>query len=436
MKRPIIIALLVVALLFVLAGIAAVVFFAANGGFPNNSPFDRNNIPSQLEENKTLKVDSKKPIALDVQSAAGAVTVTGGDVDTVQLKVVKTAYDSTQARADAEVKTIKYTIEQNGNNITLKYQLPDSMNFRNKVNTVEFIVTVPNETAVNVDTGFGDVNISGTKGNAELKNNFGDITIQNVEGALSAKTNSGEVSATSIVAGSADISLNSDFGTVSLENANANNITLNSNSGKITLKQVQATGNITTQTSFGSTDFENGSTNALSIGTNSGAVTLTKVKVNQAIKVQDQFGDIELQQSMAGSYDLQTNSGTITVDGAKGKLKAHTDFGSIKIQNAQDVTLDLLTKSGSVEFIGSLGTGPHLVQSDFGGIDLTLPSDSKLNVDLSTKFGKIKSDLPVTMTVNGTSESDGDQIVGSINGGGEQFTAQTNSGSVTVHTSK
>jgi DUF4097 and DUF4098 domain-containing protein YvlB len=436
MKRPIIIVLLVAAMLFVLAGIAAVVFFVANGGFPTNSPFDRNNISSQLQESKTLKIDSKKPIELNVQSAAGAVTVTGADVDTVQLKVVKTAYDSTQARAEAEVKTVKYTVEQNGNNITLKYELPDSMNFRNKVNMVDFIVTVPNEAAVSVDTGFGDVSLSGTKGNAKLKNNFGDITVQNLEGALSAKTNSGEVSAASITAGSADISLNSDFGTVSIENANGKNVTLNSNSGKITLTNVQATGNVTSKTSFGDTEFENGSANSLSVETNSGAVTLTKVKVKQAIKVQDQFGDIELQQSMAASYDLNTNSGMITVDGAAGKLKAHTDFGSIKIQNAQDVTLDLLTKSGSVEFIGSLGAGPHLVQSDFGGIELTLPTDSKLNVDLSTKFGKIKSDLPVTMTVSGTSESDGDQIIGSINGGGEQFTAQTNSGSVTVHTGK
>lgn len=436
MKRPIIIALLVAALLFVLAGIAVVVFFAANGGFPTNSPFDRHNIASQLEESKTLKVDSKKPIALNIVSAAGAVSVTGADVDTVQIKVIKTAYDSTQARADAEVKTIQYTVEQNGNAISLKYELPKSMNFSNKVNSVDFIVTVPNETAVSVDTGFGDVSLTGTKGNAELQNDFGDLTIQNVQGALSAKTNSGQVSAASIEAGSADINLNSEFGSVRIENANGKNITLNSNSGKITLKQVQATHTLTTQTSFGDTDFENGSTGALRIGTNSGAVTLTKVRVDQAIKVQDQFGDIALQQSMAASYDLQTNSGSITVDGAKGKLKARTDFGSIKIQNAQDVTLDLLTKSGTVEFTGSLGAGPHLVQSDFGAIDLTLPSDSKLTVDLSTSFGKIKSDLPVTMTVNGTSTSDGDQIVGSINGGGEQFTAKTNSGSVSVHTGK
>ena len=68
--------------------------------------------------------------------------------------------------------------------------------------------------------------------------------------------------------------------------------------------------------------------------------------------------------------------------GVKGKLKAHTDFGGVKIDNAQAVTLDVNTKSGTVEFSGSLGTGPHIVSSDFGEIDLTLPADSKLNVDL------------------------------------------------------
>ncbi len=69
-------------------------------------------------------------------------------------------------------------------------------------------------------------------------------------------------------------------------------------------------------------------------------------------------------------------------DRLKGKLKAHTDFGSILVQNPTSVTLDLQTKSGTVEFSGSLGTGPHTVSSDFGEIGLTLPADSKLNVDL------------------------------------------------------
>lgn len=436
MKRLIIIVLLAGALLMVLAGIGAVAFFAANGGFPDNNPFDRRNISSQLEENKTLKVDSAKPINLTVNSAAGGATITGADVDTVQVKIIKTAYDSTQARADAEVKTIKYTIEQTGNKITLKYELPDSMNFSNKVNTIDFLVTVPSETTVSTDTNMGKVSVTGTKGNVDVQSDFGEVTVEDIEGAVSVKTNSGEVNASSIQAGKEDINLNSDFGSVSIENANANNVILNSKSGRITLKQVKATDSITSNTSFGDIDFENGSGDTLGVQTKSGGVTLTKVTINKEIKVQNEFGEIELQQAMAASYDLHTNSGSVTVDGAKGKLKAYTDFGGIEIKNAQSVTLNLKTKSGSVDFNGSLGAGPHMVQSEFGEIDLTLPADSKLNVDLSTAFGKIKSDLPITMTVNGTSEKDGDQIVGSINGGGEQFTAKTNSGSVNVHTSK
>src|SRR5258705_10027351 len=98
MKRAVVIVLLVVALFFVLAGIGAVIFFAANGGFPTNNPFDVRNISSQLEESKTLKVDTAKPLTLKVADDAGDVTVTGADVETVQVKVVKTAYDSTQAR--------------------------------------------------------------------------------------------------------------------------------------------------------------------------------------------------------------------------------------------------------------------------------------------------------------------------------------------------
>ncbi len=165
-----------------------------------------------------------------------------------------------------------------------------------------------------------------------------------------------------------------------------------------------ATGDIKTKTDFGDTTFQNGSSNSLTVITNSGSVSLTKLTIRTEIKVQDQFGGIGLQQALASSYDLHTNSGAITVDGTKGKLKAYTEFGNIKIGNAETVTLDLKTNSGTVEFDGSLGSGPHMVQSEFGEIDLTLPADLKLDVDLSTRFGKIKSDLPITMTLNGTSE--------------------------------
>ena len=434
MKRPIVIALLVAALALVCVGIGAVIYFA--NGFQVNNPLDRLNISSQLEESKTLKVDAKKPITLSVVDHAGDVTVTGADVDTVQVKAVKTAYDSTQARADAEVKGVKYTIEQTGNVITLKYELPKSMNISNNVNTVDFIVTVPNEVTVDINDNMGKVSVASTKGSVTVKNDFGDVTVENLEGALSVQTNSGKVTATSIVAGSENIDLSSDFGSVILKKASGKDITLDSNSGAITLGEVRATGDLTTNTDFGNTTIENGSSDSLHTETNSGKVSLSKLKVNNQIFVKDDFGDIELDQAFAASYDLHTNSGAITIDGVKAKLKAHTDFGNIKITNAESVTLDLKTNSGSVEFSGSLGAGPHIVESDFGEIDLTLPADSKLDVDLKTDFGTIKSDLPVTVILNQTSNNNGDQIVGSINGGGEQLTVHTKSGGVNISTGK
>src|SRR5688572_11812478 len=129
MKRPVVITLLILALVLVCVGIGSVIYFAND--FQTNNPFDRNNISSVLEESKTLKVETEKPVTLKVINDAGDITVTGGDVETVQVKVVKTAYDSTQAHADEEVKGVKYTIEQTGNTITLKYEIPKSMNIRN-----------------------------------------------------------------------------------------------------------------------------------------------------------------------------------------------------------------------------------------------------------------------------------------------------------------
>jgi hypothetical protein len=66
-----------------------------------------------------------------------------------------------------------------------------------------------------------------------------------------------------------------------------------------------------------------------------------------------------------------------------------------------------------------------------------LPADIKLNVDLSTEFGKIKSELPIMVTVTeSSSDSNADQIVGGINGGGDQLTVETNNGGVNIHTGK
>jgi hypothetical protein len=430
MKKPIVIVLLTVALILVCLGIGVVVFFAANDGFQGNSPFDNRNVASKLEESKTIEVDTEDPLTLTIYNAAGDVTITGGDVDAMQIDVVKTAFDSTQARADDEVKYVNYTIEQDGNNITIKYDIPKSMNFNNKINTVDFIITVPNETTIDVDTGFGEVSVANTKGNAKIRNDFGDVTLENLEGGLTVQTNSGEVNATSITAGSEAIDLHSDFGAVILKKAGGRDITLDSSSGKITLSEVRATGKLTAGTDYGNVKFDNGSAASSSYTTKSGEIELTSVNISGLLMVVNDFGNLTLDKVNAKSYDIVMSSGSIKIDGAQGSVKAHTKFGNITLTNAKNATLDLVTQSGTIDFEGTLGDGPHTIHSDFGGIEITLPADTALNVDLETEFGKVKSDIPISIVL--TEELTNSHWVGTTNDGGSEFKVSTKSGDITI----
>jgi DUF4097 and DUF4098 domain-containing protein YvlB len=129
--------------------------------------------------------------------------------------------------------------------------------------------------------------------------------------------------------------------------------------------------------------------------------------------------------------DLKTQNGRVTVNGARGRIKAQSDFGDVDV-SAEDAVVTLISNNGKVSFNGTLIDGEHTFQSDFGDITLTLPADLALNFDLKTDFGKIKSDLPVTIS----GEIDEKHWIGTINGGGAKLTASTQNGNITIQTSK
>jgi DUF4097 and DUF4098 domain-containing protein YvlB len=150
--------------------------------------------------------------------------------------------------------------------------------------------------------------------------------------------------------------------------------------------------------------------------------------VSGIVIAKSDFGEVTLSKVEAGSYDLDTSSGEITLEGASGAVKAHTDFGNIEVTEAEAVTLDLNTDSGAITFAGSLGDGPHILKTDFGSVNLSLPEETALDFDLSTDFGKIKSDFPITIQ----GEQEQTHWQGTINGGGESLTAETSSGDISI----
>jgi len=425
MKRPLVIILLVLALLFVLAGIGTVVVFTIN----NAGDFltERSRVTVTAEESETLEIEDG-PVSLIVNDEAGDVTVTGGEGDTIEIQVVKTGNASTLARAELDLENIEYSIDQDGNQITISYKI-DRIN-TNNIDTVDFVISVPSETSVEIDTGFGAISVANINGDAILVNEFGDVTVENIEGGLSVKSKSGIMKINSVEAGNRDIEIDSGFGQVTVEQMSGRHITISSSSGNIDLNNIRARGDLKTNTEFGDTSYENGSSASLGVETKSGKVSLTKITVRNELKIVSNFGEIELVQAMAGSYDLHTDSGSIEIDGAQNNLKVDTDFGGIDIMNAESVTLNLNTQSGTITFNGTIGKGPHTVTSEFGQIDLSLPSESELNVSLATDFGTVSSEIPITVILDG--KLDRKTQEGTMNGGGDLLTVQTKSGDINI----
>lgn len=411
---------LLLAMLAMCAGIVGVMWFtvdqATTLGFRwNGLNINLDNVSAEADEEQRVSVSG--PAVLVVQSnaenAAGDITIIGGIGDEIVVKAHKTAWGASQEDAEAGLAEIKVKVTQNGDAVTVEVQRPQPANFigigGQRTDTVDLTITVPATTKVTASTSFGDVSLSGTVGDVDLKTSFGDVSVKDVQGGT--------------------IEARTDFGEVTLEDVAADgNVEAHSSSGKITLDNVEAEGDVDLSTDFGGIEFETGNADSLTAETSSGNVDLSSLSVAGVVTARSDFGGLTLIKVEAGSYDLDTSSGEITLEGASGAVKAHTDFGDIEVTDAEDATLDLNTDSGAITFAGSLGDGPHTLKTDFGSIKLMLPEETALDFDLSTDFGKIKSDFPITIQ----GEQEQNHWQGTINGGGESLTAETSSGDISI----
>jgi len=368
---------------------------------------------------------------LEVDSTAGDIQIVAGASDEITITAHKTAWHSTTAKAEESLDGMLVSASQSGEKITVRYQREPKFVILGSVRSdaVDFVITVPEDTIISATTSTGEVVLENTSGDAELHCDFGDIRVSGVKGGLDVDSNSGDISVKNIVAGAASIDLRSDFGDIVLEDAKGNDVEAHSNSGKITLNGINATGHLVLTSDFGKLVFENGGAANIVVEANSGSITLTNLVIEGSLEAHSDFGAIRLQNVMATDYSLDANSGNVQAIDVAGDIHAHSDFGDIEVMAVDEVNLELDTNSGSIDFTGALGEGPHTVQTDFGSIQLNVPDDTHLNFDFETDFGKIQSEFPVTVS----GAVDEDHWQGTINDGGAELSAKTNSGDISIN---
>lgn len=136
-------------------------------------------------------------------------------------------------------------------------------------------------------------------------------------------------------------------------------------------------------------------------------------------------------QDVDGTVKAETSNGRVTVSGGRGVLNLRTSNGIVEVQNVQAQGLDLESSNGRVSFTGSLAPGSkNYMETSNGTVNISLPPESALSVDLRSGNGSIKVGFPVTTNPQG--ENKRNSVQGVINRPDADLSVHTGNGSITL----
>ncbi len=131
-------------------------------------------------------------------------------------------------------------------------------------------------------------------------------------------------------------------------------------------------------------------------------------------------------ESCDGRVDVKTSGGSIRLGKVMGNIYARTSGGSIHVDEVKG-SIDVATSGGPVSaMISEQPVEDCKFQTSGGGITVTLAENIKFDVDAKTSGGGIKTDHPISLQ----GEISSNVLRGKVNGGGPLMYLRTSGGSI------
>lgn len=167
------------------------------------SCFTYGNIKDRMT--KTFPVDPGGTLTLE--SDTGSIAVQGADIDSVDVEIlfeVKTA-DENRAQKILEDYDIQFSHRGDDVSIEAKYKKEGINKFWNTIGQhlrVKFIIAVPSEYNVDLNTKGGSISVENLHGRVLSKTSGGSLKFDKIEGSVSGKTSGGSISIGEVVGSS------------------------------------------------------------------------------------------------------------------------------------------------------------------------------------------------------------------------------------------
>jgi DUF4097 and DUF4098 domain-containing protein YvlB len=345
---------------------------------------------------------------LRVKLAAGSVRVQGGSQAGITYVIHRKAYTSSEEKARREFESYRISTSVKGDTAWI---VAESSRRDSKCSD-EFVINVPRSLdSAKMETGGGNVNVTGVAGRVELESGGGNIRLDDIGGDATAETGGGTIEVGSV----------------------QGNVTLQTGGGNI--KIASARGEIKAESGGGNVVVLAGLQGAV-LGTGGGSIRVDKC--GGPVKARTGGGSVDLG-DIGGPAEIETGAGSIRLASAKGRVHAQTGGGSIQLDGATSVQAETSAGGIIVKLLSSNGAAAHnnsTLETSAGDITVYLANDLAISVRAEIEVANghtIRSDFS-DIHVSSEGGPWGPKTVtaeGQLNGGGPVLKVRTNSGSVT-----
>src|SRR5437667_365772 len=278
-----------------------------------------NSAQEQVSRDFQQTVTLRAGQSVRVEHKFGGVRLHGEAGREVKISATIRAQASSHQEAESFAQKIKIEVQQTGEGVRIKTIYPEEEkkwfhSSKNSSWSVSYDIGMPSDPPITVRTSFGNVDVVGIHGAADVENGYG---------TLSVRDNNGNVEVSNI-GGAADIT--NSFGNVAFTDIHGR-VNCTTNNGRVKGSAVTG-GSITIRDSFGNIELDTIS-GALDAETSNGKIMVRDARGSVTLK--SSFGAIEAANVPKGIRAI-TGNGGITLTDIGGDTFAKTSFGSVSTE--------------------------------------------------------------------------------------------------------
>lgn len=256
--------------------------------------------------------------------------------------------------------------------------------------------------AVTLQSSNGEVELYKIAGNLNATNSFGGMRIESVSGEVTAENSSAAMEISDV---GGPVQATNRFGSIDISEVKAS-VRAESSNSDITVEK--AGGGVTIVNRFGKVSVK-GAGGAVQVDNSNAVVDVADVMGNALIT--NQFAPV-IVANVTGTVEVDNQNASVDLTDIGGAVTVRTTFGAVSGENLKG-PFAIDNSNGSVELSKLTAISKDCqVRATSGDITIELPKAGGYNVDASTSWGKIQTDLPMKMSSGGNTMS-GEYTAGS-----------------------